>query len=62
VPPDQGREFFRALQDRGVETQLVLYPGSGHGPHEPHQIRDVIARSLDWLTARLIGYATEGAV
>ena len=55
VPPDQGREFFRALKERGVETQLVLYPGSGHGPHEPHQIRDVIERSLGWLTTRLIG-------
>ncbi len=53
VPPDQGREFFRALKDRGVETQLVLYPGSGHGPHEPHQIRDVTERSLEWLTTRL---------
>ena len=53
VPPDQGREFFRALKDRGVETQLVLYPGSGHGPHEPHQVRDVIERSLAWLTTRL---------
>jgi len=53
VPPDQGREFFRALKDRGVETRLVLYPGSGHGPHEPHQVRDVIERSLDWLTTRL---------
>lgn len=53
VPPDQGREFFRALKDRGVETQLVLYPGSGHGPHEPHQIRDVQERSLTWLIERL---------
>lgn len=54
VPPDQGREFFRALKDRGVETRLVLYPGSGHGPHEPHQIRDVQERSLAWLSERLI--------
>jgi dipeptidyl aminopeptidase/acylaminoacyl peptidase len=55
VPPDQGREFFRALKDRGVETQLVLYPGSGHGPHDPRHIRDVAERSLGWLTERLLG-------
>ena len=54
VPPDQGREFFRALKDRGVETQLVLYPGSGHGPHDPRHIRDVAERSLGWLTERLL--------
>ncbi len=59
VPPDQGREFFRALKERGVETQLVLYPGSGHGPHEPHQVRDVTERSLDWLSTRLIGHTTD---
>ena len=53
VPVDQGREFFRALKDRGVETQLVLYPGSGHGPHEPRHIHDVLERSLGWLEGRL---------
>lgn len=55
VPVDQGREFFRALKDRGVETQLVLYPGSGHGPHDPRHIRDVLERSLGWLGDRLKG-------
>jgi len=54
VPPDQGREFYRALKDRGVETQLVLYPGSGHGPHDPRQVRDVVERSLGWLSERLL--------
>ena len=53
VPPDQGREFFRALKDRGVETQLVLYPGAPHGPREPRHIRDVLERSLAWLADRL---------
>lgn len=53
VPPDQSREFFRALKDRGVETQLVLYPGAGHGPREPHHQRDVIERGVGWLADRL---------
>jgi dipeptidyl aminopeptidase/acylaminoacyl peptidase len=53
VPPDQGREFYRALKDHGVETQLVLYPGAGHGPHDPRHVRDVLERSLAWLVERL---------
>ncbi len=54
VPPDQGREFFRALKDRQVDTQLVLYPGAGHGPQHPDHITDVLTRSLDWFTQRLL--------
>ncbi len=53
VPVDQGREFFRALKDRGVETQLVLYPGAGHGPHDPAHIRDILERGVGWLAERL---------
>lgn len=54
VPPGQSWEFFRALKDRGVETQLVLYPGSPHGPRKPRHARDILERSLDWFTARLL--------
>lgn len=53
VPPGQSWEFFRALRDRGVETQLVLYPGSPHGPRKPRHVRDILARSLAWFVDRL---------
>jgi dipeptidyl aminopeptidase/acylaminoacyl peptidase len=53
VAPDQSRDFYRALRDRGVETQYVLYPGAAHGPHHPRHIRDVIERSLAWFMDRL---------
>lgn len=53
VAPDQSRDFSRALRDRGVETQYVLYPGAGHGPHDPRHIRDVIERSLAWFVDRV---------
>lgn len=53
VPPGQSWEFFRALKDRGVETQLVLYPGSPHGPRKPRHTRDILERSLDWFATRL---------
>jgi dipeptidyl aminopeptidase/acylaminoacyl peptidase len=54
VPPGQSQEFFRALKDRGVETQLVLYPGSPHGPRKPRHARDILERSLAWFTTRLL--------
>jgi dipeptidyl aminopeptidase/acylaminoacyl peptidase len=54
VPPGQSQEFFRALKDRGVETQLVLYPGSPHGPRKPRHARDILERSLDWFVTRLL--------
>jgi dipeptidyl aminopeptidase/acylaminoacyl peptidase len=53
VPPGQSWEFYRALRDHGMEAQLVLYPGAGHGPREPGHVRDVLERSLAWLTDRL---------
>ena len=53
VPPGQSWEFFRALKDRGVTTELVLYPGSPHGPRKPRHVRDILERSLGWLVGRL---------
>jgi dipeptidyl aminopeptidase/acylaminoacyl peptidase len=58
VPVGQGWEFFRALRDYGVETEFVLYPGAPHGPRDPRHIRDVLERSLGWLTARLLPSTT----
>ncbi|OQX85353.1 MAG: hypothetical protein B6D63_02475 [Candidatus Latescibacteria bacterium 4484_7] len=53
VPTEQGLEFFRALDQVGVETKLVLYPREGHGFREvPHQL-DLINRVLDWFDEHL---------
>ena len=54
VPPGQSWEFFRALKDRGVETQFVLYPGSPHGPRKPRHNRDILERGLAWFVERLL--------
>ena len=53
VAPDQSRDFYRVLRDRGVETQFVRYPGAAHGPHDPRHIRDVLERRLAWFVDRL---------
>ncbi len=48
VPTSQGQEFYWALQERGVPTELILYPRTPHGPREPKLIADVSNRILDW--------------
>jgi len=34
VPVEQSRSFFKALKDAGVEAQLQVLPGAGHGGPE----------------------------
>ncbi len=48
VPVPEAEQFYVALKDVGVETELVLYPREGHGLREvAHQI-DSIDRSVEW--------------
>ncbi len=48
VPASQAMELYRALKDKGVETQLVLYPRAGHGVRERAHRIDLFTRELDW--------------
>jgi dipeptidyl aminopeptidase/acylaminoacyl peptidase len=48
VPISQGYEFYNALKRRGVETQMVVYPRTPHGPREPKFLLDVAQRHLAW--------------
>jgi len=48
VPFAQGREFYVALRERGVSTQLVLYPREMHTITEPDHERDTWQRSISW--------------
>ena len=47
-PPPQSYEFWHALKTRGVKTQFVIYPGEGHGFHDPDHIRDLMKRTVAW--------------
>ncbi len=48
APPAQSFEFWHALKTLHVPTQLVVYPGEGHG-FDKHEDRvDLIERSLEW--------------
>lgn len=48
VPFTQGQEFYRALDRRGVPTEMIVYPRTPHGPREPKFLMDVTARILTW--------------
>ncbi len=47
-PAPQSFEFWHALRDLGVKTQLVVYPDEGHGFRNPAHIRDRAAREVRW--------------
>jgi dipeptidyl aminopeptidase/acylaminoacyl peptidase len=47
-PAPQSYEFWHALRDRHVPTQLVVYPNEGHGFVDPDHRRNVMERAVDW--------------
>ena len=55
VPFTQGQEFYRALDRRGVPTEMVVYPRTPHGPREPKFLMDVSERILTWFRAHDAG-------
>jgi dipeptidyl aminopeptidase/acylaminoacyl peptidase len=52
-PPPQSYEFWHALKTLGVKTEFVLYPGEGHGFHDPKNIRDRFQRILKWFNQNM---------
>ena len=49
-PAPQSFEFWHALRDLNVPTQLVVYPNEGHGFVNPEHRRDVLDRAVAWFT------------
>lgn len=47
-PLPMGLAYYRALERRGVPSQMVVYPGEGHGIRRPRHREDVLRRTLDW--------------
>lgn len=47
-PAPQSFEFWHALRDLGVKTQLVVYPDEGHGFRDPKHIADRNQRMIKW--------------
>ena len=61
VPFTQGQEFYRALDRRGVPTEMVVYPRTPHGPREPKFVMDVSERILTWFRKHLGSEAVTAA-
>jgi dipeptidyl aminopeptidase/acylaminoacyl peptidase len=53
VPTSQGEEFFRALDRRGIPTEMILLPRTPHGPREPKLLMEVTPRILSWFNKHL---------
>ena len=47
-PAPQSYEFWHALRDEHVPTELVVYPNEGHGFVDPGHRRDVMERTVEW--------------
>jgi dipeptidyl aminopeptidase/acylaminoacyl peptidase len=47
-PAPQSYEFWHALKTQGVKTELVVYPGEGHGFQDPKHREDVLKRTVNW--------------
>jgi dipeptidyl aminopeptidase/acylaminoacyl peptidase len=48
VPISGTEQMYQALKSRGIDTQLVVYPGQFHGITTPSYVRDRLERRLAW--------------
>lgn len=47
-PLPMGLAFHQALRARQIPTEMVIYPGEGHGIRQPRHREDVLRRTLEW--------------
>ena len=48
VPIAGSEQMYQALKSRGIDTQLIVYPGQFHGITTPSYVRDRLERRLAW--------------
>ena len=48
TPVGQAVEFYRALRERGIPTEVVKYPEEGHGVGEFPALLDLATRTVAW--------------
>jgi len=54
VPLEQSQLMVNRLIERGIDIQLILYPGEGHGFRLPSSISDYFSRIEEFLAKRLL--------
>ncbi|MGA2382596.1 MAG: S9 family peptidase [Gemmatimonadales bacterium] len=62
VPIADAYELFQALKDRGVETQLIVYHGFGHGINKPREQLAATWHNWRWFGQHLWGDAPDSSV
>lgn len=45
--------LYTALQQQGIDTQLLIYGDEGHGIRKPENLRDLQLRVIDWIEEHL---------
>ena len=58
VAPNQAERMYEAVRARGLEAELVVYPGESHGFRQAGTIEDCYRRILAFL-ARVWGFAAD---
>jgi dipeptidyl aminopeptidase/acylaminoacyl peptidase len=48
TPAGQSREFYQALISHGIDSELVIYPGEGHGVSRFPAVIDYLTRLVTW--------------
>jgi dipeptidyl aminopeptidase/acylaminoacyl peptidase len=48
TPVGQAVEFYRALRERGVASEVVTYPEEGHGVSNLPAVLDLLTRTVAW--------------
>ncbi len=55
VPLNQSEQLYQSLRRLGRDTQLIIYPGQGHGIRKPSYQKDRYTRFLGWYDRLLRG-------
>jgi dipeptidyl aminopeptidase/acylaminoacyl peptidase len=55
VPIINGEQLYQALRRLGVPTELVIYPGQGHGIRRPSYQKDRYQRYIAWYDKHVKG-------
>jgi len=48
VPQNQAEKMFQALKDKGLKTELILYPDEEHGFRQAENVQDSLEKELNF--------------
>jgi dipeptidyl aminopeptidase/acylaminoacyl peptidase len=55
VPVPNAFELYQGLKDMGVQTELVIFKGMGHGSNKPGFNRAILKQNLLWFCHHIMG-------